>query len=131
MEFSIPSTVLKIFITATTEKENGGIIKGKIQRILQKGYIHLKKGDSVYLHRNTTCNCPQVPKVDASFLVAGHVDSEQNKLYLFRDMGVIVPWERAWVGKFRKWEKRLAAKGSGRKQNRKNKTLERKGKRPE
>ena len=124
----IPSTVLKVFITSTTEKDNGGVIEGKIERILQKSSIHLRKGDSIYLHRNTTCNCPQVPTVDASFLVAGHVVAEQHKLYLFRDTGLIVPWERAWVEKFRKWERRLAVKSSGRKKNRRNKKLKRKGK---
>lgn len=118
--------ILKVFITSTTEKDNGGVIEGKIERILQKSSIHLRKGDSIYLHRNTSCNCPQVPKVDASFLVAGHVVAEQHKLYLFRDTGLIVPWERAWVEKFRKWERRLAVKSSGRKKNRRNKKLKRK-----
>ena len=119
--------MLKVHITSTSEKGNGRVIKGQIQRILQKGFIDLKKGDTIHLHRNTTCNCPHDNQLNADFLVAGHEDTRQSKLYLFPDIGVMVPWERAWVGKFRKWERRLAAKSLGRKRNRKNRKRRRKG----
>ena len=114
-------------ITSSTKKGSQRIVKGRVQRVLQKGLMDLKKGDIVHLHSNTTCDCPQVNQLDADYLVAGHEDVGQNKLYLFPKNGVVENWERAWVGKFRKWEKRLAAKRLGRRNNRKNRKRRRKG----
>ena len=98
-----------------------------MQRVLQKGAMDLKKGDIIQLHSNTTCDCPHVDQLNADYLVAGHEGVGQNKLYLFPNNGVVETWERAWVGKFRKWEKRLAARRLGRKINRKNRKRKRKG----
>ncbi|KAL9979460.1 hypothetical protein ACROYT_G017131 [Oculina patagonica] len=120
------SFVLKVHITSSTKKGNQRVLKGRVQRVLQKGLVDLKKGDTVHLHSNTTCDCPQVNQLDAEYLVAGHEDVGQNKLYLLPRNGVVEPWERAWVGKFRKWEKRLAGKRLGRKHNRKNRKRRRK-----
>lgn len=103
------------------------MIKGRIQRVLQKGFVDLKKGDIVHLHSNTTCDCPKVDQLNADYLVAGHEDAGQNKLYLSPKTGVVETWGRAWVGKFRKWEKRLTAKRLAKKNNRKNRKRRRKG----
>lgn len=103
------------------------ILQGRVQRVLEKGLIDLKKGDTIRLHSNTTCDCPQVHQLNAEYLVAGHEDVRQKKLYLFPGSGVVETWERAWVSKFRKWERRLAAKLVGKKVNRKDRKRRRKG----
>jgi len=118
--------VLKVRVQATDRRDKEFLLKGKIQRVLQKGLIDLKKGDIIRLHSNTTCDCPQVSKLNADYLVAGHEDVRQKKLYLFPGSGVVETWERAWVSKFRKWERRLAGKLLGKKHNRKNKKRRRK-----
>lgn len=125
--FCILSTVLKVRITSSIKKGSQRVLKGRVQRVLQKGLVDLKKGDTVHLHSNSTCDCPQVKQLDAEYLVAGHEDVGRNKLYLLPKNGVVETWERAWVGKFRKWEKRLAGKRLGRKHNRKNRKRRRKG----
>ena len=119
--------VLKVRIISSFIQGREREFRGRIQRVLQKGFIDLKKGDTISLHSNTTCNCPQVNQLDVDYLVAGHEDPRQSRLYLYSTNGVVEAWERAWVGKFRKWEKRLEAKRLGRNDNRKNRKRRRKG----
>ena len=119
--------MLKVRITSSATQGRERVLSGRIHRVLEKGFIDLKKGDTISLHSNTTCNCPQVNRLDMDYLVAGHEDVRQSRLYLFSTNGVVEAWERAWVGKFRKWEKRLEAKRLGRNNNRKNRKRRRKG----
>lgn len=119
--------MLKVRITSSVTKGRERVLTGRVQRVLQKGFIDLKKGDTISLHSNTTCDCPKVHQMDVDYLVAGHEDVGQNKLYLFSTNGVVEAWGRAWVGKFRKWEKRLAARRLGKNNNRKNRKRRRKG----
>lgn len=116
-------------ITSSRTEGRERVLRGRIQRVLQKGFVDLKKGDTISLYSNTTCNCPQVNRLDMDYLVAGHEDmrQRQSRLYLFSTNGVVEAWERAWVGKFRKWEKRLESKRLGRNNNRKNRKRRRKG----
>ena len=121
--------MLKVRITSSLTEGRERVLRGRILRVLQKGFVDLKKGDTISLHSNTTCNCPQVNRLDMDYLVAGHEDmrQRQSRLYLFSTNGVVEAWERAWVGKFRKWEKRLESKRLGRNNNRKNRKRRRKG----
>ena len=114
-------------VQSTYKSGNERILKGRIQRVLQKGLIDLKKGDTIRLHSNTTCDCPHVTKLNADYLVAGHEDLRQKKFYLYPGTGVVETWGRVWVSKFRRWERRLAAKLLGKKHIRKNKKRRRKG----
>ena len=120
--------MLKVRIISSSITEGRErVLRGRIQRVLEKGFIDLKKGDTISLHSNTTCNCPQVMQLDVDYLVAGHEDVRQNRLYLFSTNGVVEAWERAWVGKFRKWEKRLESRRLGKNNKRKNRKRRRKG----
>lgn len=122
------STVLKMRIKSVSKNGSERIIKGRVHRVLQKGLVDLRKGDTVYLRSNTTCDCPQISRMNADYLVAGHEDVREKRLYLLPATGVVETWERAWVSKFRKWERRFAAKRLlGKKRNRKNRKRQRKG----
>ena len=112
-----------------SSEKNGSerILSGEVQRILQKGLVDLKKGDNIRLYSNITCGCPQVTRINSDYLVAGHEDEQQRKLYLFPETGVVETWERIWVSKFRKWQKRVEVKHMGQRPNRKNKKKRRKG----
>lgn len=127
LAFSFSYAVLKVRITSSVTQGRERVFRGRIQRVLEKGFIDLKKGDTISLHSNTTCNCPQVNQLDMDYLVAGHENVRQSRLYLFSTNGVVEVWERAWVGKFRKWEKRLEARRLGRNNNRKSRKRRRKG----
>lgn len=127
LDFSFSYAVLKVRITSSVTQGRERVFRGRIQRVLEKGFIDLKKGDTISLHSNTTCNCPQVNQLDMDYLVAGHENVRQSRLYLFSTNGVVEAWERAWVGKFRKWEKRLEARRLGRNNNRKSRKRRRKG----
>lgn len=119
--------VLKMRIKSVSKNGSERIIKGRVHRVLQKGLVDLRKGDTVYLRSNTTCDCPQISRMNADYLVAGHEDVREKRLYLLPATGVVETWERAWVSKFRKWERRFAAKRLlGKKRNRKNRKRQRK-----
>lgn len=121
------STVLKVRIQSIDKRGRERMLKGRVQRILEKGLMDLKKGDIIRVYSNTTCDCPQVTRLNADYLVAGHEDMWQRKFLLYPGTGVVETWQRAWVPKFRKWERRLAARLLGKRPNRKNRKRRRKG----
>ncbi|XP_015776506.1 PREDICTED: secreted frizzled-related protein 3-like [Acropora digitifera] len=101
--------VLKVRIHSSEMNGSERILRGRVLRILRKGLIDLKKGDTIQLYSNTTCSCPRVRRFNTDYLVAGHEDTKQRKVYLWPGSGVVETWERTWVSRFRKWERRLAA----------------------
>ncbi|XP_068721210.1 secreted frizzled-related protein 3-like [Montipora capricornis] len=118
--------VLKVRIQSSQKNGSERILSGKVHRILQKGLIDLKKGDTIRLYRNITCDYPRVIGINADYLVAGHEDLQQQRFYLYPETGVVETWERVWVAKIKKWQKRLAVKRPGQKINKKYNTKRRK-----
>ncbi|XP_060577338.1 secreted frizzled-related protein 3-like isoform X1 [Ruditapes philippinarum] len=114
-DFAIGCMVKRI----TTIDENNTVILVVVDKILQRGKVHLQERREIDLWADSQCVCPAL-KVNRQYLIIGEEEVLLNRLK-FSDHSLVTRWKQKWEKKFKRWsntKSKKRKKGKNRKNTR-------------
>ncbi|XP_061174601.1 secreted frizzled-related protein 3-like [Saccostrea echinata] len=80
----------------------------EVLKVLKESKVHIKVNTTVDLWTNSTCVCPRLDS-DRTYLLIGYEDTVTQRL-LFLDNCLAAKWQKRWVKRIKKWNRRKGRK---------------------